>query len=1726
MRGADGGGPVPHAAALALVALRGHACRAMAAASAAVADHRGALEASRCWARVGHAWEGAGTIELQPGPPPTVALHAPALQHARAAFAASLACVEGMGGLIAVARVLLGQEFEAQLATIMEAHTGRARTSWALFTAAAAEAAAEAGGARAAAAAAAAAVPVTDPEALAALRDACALLPQLPGHHAQSLIRSCSGHAQWHIFRGEWPGAAVWLELAVALSGGGGAGALLLPAAQANQLLLTQAFVSLQLRLQGAGGGGGAQDLSRIVSTVHLCGASPGGGGGGRQDSPLALHILARVAVLQGDLAEARRCVEQLLGVASDAEFHLVLTAVRALCSARRWEAATVGLYSVAARRFAAPACINELRADLISHLLADGAVDPGLLQLPPADADALPESASPAAAAHAMAVGLPIEDRRVSAIIGRMVAEHASGSLPLSGDAFVTVATLLADNTDGAFAAGKHRLALQLCELQLALLSGGGAGGAGSGEQQQQQQRGKLHRLMALCLLHLHDAAASVGAGARAGGPPQQLAVALEHARAAQALLPSDVTCLLLLRVMARMPLHDEPSAAAPAAIEPGSITASELSGALRALCSCPGFSPLLLALAVEELLGGVALPADIVTASPGQQLQPPPSLGQAGGSLSSPHHLRSCLGRLRVACDALRALLSAPEAALAAQPVLKYGVLARTLVTTQGRMADVTRALRRQQQQQQQPAEVADCNSGDDGTLSRAIETLAVLQRGMDHASAVLAAASSAAGLGSGSGSGATDAAPAAGLREVAVRFGGAIEAEWALRAGWNACLEALATDDALSALAGFALVDGYAQLVARMRRAEEAAAAAAAAAGGGGAATDAARLRLLAALRRNRAATGLSRLCSVFLAVTHMRLADAKAGLTPASHGLVSDSAAAAFPRLAALPPAAHIAEAQRLVAAARRATSSLTAQDSNVAATAGAIAGAGAGAASHVPEPDELVRTMDAVTTAVVQQLLASQQGGVPPQPVAPPEGAPAASVHTATGLLPLLVVVELHAKVRSVCLDATDAAPPASGSSSGGGGGAARLPPPLVAPDAARMAALRADVDELRSRGLSAGQLEHVAELLRAPPLASASLASLALSHALEMRLGTKQASPPSGAGAAAADTVDYPACASLLRRLLSLAESRHEMLPILERVRSAVHASLAASATATSRASLAPAHASAGGHSDESSAMLGGGDDAMGLLLRSDDSHGAGRPHKRSRVEEGGPTLESSPASSASAAAMPFPWEELDWAIGASRAAAGRWQRGVPLGKGGTRKAAQHRMRATQLHPRPSTRPAVTAFNAGVYFYRSRSLEAAARFMGWAVSMLPAMDALLAAGRSPSHPADASSPLPSATAAAVAVCLLYREPMRRQLEHVLSLAAVPTAASDGSAGASPLTSPALQLRSAVAAGLGSRLELAPLPAMTSTVAPLAATTSTTAAAAVTQPPRPPTAALPAGATVGGGGVGARSTSCAPGLSSSSAAAAAAPAAPPVDAATRLLAPPAPVGVVAARAQGGGGDDRDDGESGVTPTKPASAVCGDSALAPGADATAASAQLATAAATAGAAQQVAQRVAAQQVPVATVAKAPAPAATGTGVDGSHVHAHSSAVQLDSRAFDFDLDSDVAAPAGGGKAGHALAAERGGHAASGEGAAAAATAAAASSWLDLDLDDLQLELGADDDMGGAAVAAGGGGVAKLTALAGITALLQEEPAAMDTDMSGGGGGGEDNATLAAL
>ena len=80
--------------------------------SNASTDHRGALEASRCWTRIGHAWEavGFGNTEGMNSSNEGSIVHPPSLQEAKAAFAAALACIDGMGGLVAVSRVLLGQE--------------------------------------------------------------------------------------------------------------------------------------------------------------------------------------------------------------------------------------------------------------------------------------------------------------------------------------------------------------------------------------------------------------------------------------------------------------------------------------------------------------------------------------------------------------------------------------------------------------------------------------------------------------------------------------------------------------------------------------------------------------------------------------------------------------------------------------------------------------------------------------------------------------------------------------------------------------------------------------------------------------------------------------------------------------------------------------------------------------------------------------------------------------------------------------------------------------------------------------------------------------------------------------------------------------------------------------------------------------------------------------------------------------------------------------------------------------------------------------------------------------------------------------------------------------------------------------------------------------------------------------------------------------------------------
>ena len=222
--------------------------------------------------------------------------------------------------------------------SLLEAHTGRARTAWALFThnsasACGASGSGAAGGNDAEGSGIVSNSDATDAETLSSLKEACALLPQLTsssgggsgiaaaggGGERASLVRTMASHAQWHIFRGHWGAAAQWLELALSaattgsngsgggsgsLGGAGGGGAL--PQQQVNQLLMTSAFVALQ-RLTGAGAPSSvnraiaplqpapsytAQDLSRIVSTVRLAGG---------EGSPLGQHILARLAVMSGE---------------------------------------------------------------------------------------------------------------------------------------------------------------------------------------------------------------------------------------------------------------------------------------------------------------------------------------------------------------------------------------------------------------------------------------------------------------------------------------------------------------------------------------------------------------------------------------------------------------------------------------------------------------------------------------------------------------------------------------------------------------------------------------------------------------------------------------------------------------------------------------------------------------------------------------------------------------------------------------------------------------------------------------------------------------------------------------------------------------------------------------------------------------------------------------------------------------------------------------------------------------------------------------------------------------------------------------------------------------------------------------------------------------------------------------------------------------------------------
>lgn len=1298
---------------------------------------------------------------------------------------------------------------ESQLAALMEAHTGRARASWALFVAAAAGNEARPDGDSPSAAAAAG---PTDGEALAALREACGLLPQLPLHR-QALVRAMSSKAQHHIYHAQWEGASSWLELAVSAGGSG------LAQQQTNELLLTQAYVALQQRT-GAGAGRRAahsssssgssgpspQELSRIVSTVRLSGGDA---------SPLGLHILSRVAVLQGDLPEARRALQALSEAAGEGDFRLVLTACRALASARGWDNEGVTCYSNATKRFHSSACLNELRADLITHLLADGAVNPSVLQLPPQQVEA-GGGGGGKAAAHAASSWLPVEDSRVASLLGRMVADHAAGRHIMTGDALATVGALVADNADGAFAVCKFPLALRLCSQHLQLLAQPGAGEQGDAEAEERaQQRARVHRLAALCLLHMHDQSAGGSpATATAAGPLSKeqaamLTEALGHARASRAAYDSDGAALLVLRIMARLPVKEEgegdhgqqrgergagsSGAADGGGATPASscgVTPDELSGALEGLCACPGFTPLLLALAVEELLGGLAVPQQATgTGGAGMDVDHGGSSsgGSGGGAIppGTPRATLLCLqARLRVAVRALQRLLAASDATLASQPQLKHGVLARTLITAQARAAEVEASLAGLG-----AAAAAGCRA------DRAVDTLAVLQGALDRVNVVMAAVASAASSAAAAGSpdagpdAAAGGASTAGLAEVVRVFGGPTEAEWALRAAWNAAAGVQASDDPLATVAAFGLVEGFATLVSKMRRAEEAAAtstlfSAAACAGGSGAHDDAkgaARLRLLTALRRNRCVTGLLRVCALVQAVTHMRLADGKAGLTALQ---ASPRSAALFPRVAAMAPGAHVRDAERCVGAARRCTAQLVHLDKHIAATSASAAEASltSGGDGTVPPPDGLVRTMDGVHEAMMRRLIALQ--------------APASVSHGGDGptvssqLLPLLHVVEFHARVRALCLDAAAASPPAG-------------------PDPSRLVSLRADLESFPSKGLSPAQMEACADVVRTPPLASAPLAAVALRLSLDMRLR----------GSGSSSGVNFPACATVLRKLICLAESRHETLPLLERVKAAVHASLAAAA-ATAAAASSPSNGQllaprGHGADDAMLGLTGSGapSDPLGALMDAGDDgddDGSGRAAKRQRT-------------SASSGAPPppshrgYPWEELDWAI-------------------------------------------VTAYNSGVFFYRSRALEPAARFMGWAVAMLPAVEALMGGGSSGSTGASLS---PSAASAAVS--LLYRGDMKRQHEHVVGLLAAangtahpaPMASShaSGSTAAPAAPSAAAQVHAGVAASLGAAMGLgaAPKPAPAAPAPAARATPVPNQAAAATAPPA--AAAMPAPAHV-------------------------------------------------------------------------------------------------------------------------------------------------------------------------------------------------------------------------------------------------------------------------------
>ena len=375
--------------------------------------------------------------------------------------------------------------------------------------------------------------------------------------------------------------------------------------------------------------------------------------------------------------------------------------------------------------------------------------------------------------------------------------------------------------------------------------------------------------------------------------------------------------------------------------ALAPCTTTPAALGASLEGVLSAPGFTPSLLALAVEELL-----------AVAGRQQGGADAQGRAA--------------RLRIAQTGLRRLLEDPRGTRAAQPSLRAGPLARALCDTGERITEL----------EAPPTERGGMAE------RRSVEELQTL-------GSAVAAAEGAGGAGGED--------PRASLAAAREAFGGEEDADWALRRCWNAVLAALAAGDSVAVAEGALLLEALASLAGRMLSETCA---------------PASRGRIW------RDAARITRLSAALLAVTHLRLADAKLGYAAAGAPTAAHPAsAAAFPHLTALLPSSHLTAAMRAVATARRACASFFRHSTRAVPPAEAAALEGSEGAPADDALQLLAQLSDQALSLLSPPTMSAELVATP-------------ALASTAGLPPILLALELQAHARlAVLTAATRAIPP-------------------------------------------------------------------------------------------------------------------------------------------------------------------------------------------------------------------------------------------------------------------------------------------------------------------------------------------------------------------------------------------------------------------------------------------------------------------------------------------------------------------------------------------------------------------------------------------------------------------------------------------------------------------------------------------------------------------------